>query len=85
MEEAQLGKSGPALAQFLDELAPHAATPTGSGLDVPDWLDKLQHEARRVRAERLDSTGPARESLLAPRKMLSLDEVRRQLGEWEKG
>src|SRR5262249_44037836 len=60
MAEAQQGTAGPALTRFLEELHTHAATPIGSGLDVPDWLDRLQQEARRVRAERNGNGGAAR-------------------------
>lgn len=85
MEEArQAITAGPALGRFLGELQVQAATPTGSGLDVPDWLERLQQEARRVRAERISNGGATRESFLAPRKMMALEEIRRQLEAWEK-
>ena len=84
MEEArQAMMTGPALARFLGELQTQAATPTGSGLDVPDWLERLQQEARRVRAERIGNGGTTRDTFLAPRKMLALEEVQRQMEEGE--
>jgi hypothetical protein len=83
VDEASHGSSGPALARFLEELAPHAATPTGSGLDVPSWLQRLHHEVRRLQSER--TTGPGlRDAFLVPRRSLTLEDVRQQLADWEK-
>jgi hypothetical protein len=75
---------GQALARFQKELNVHAATPVGSGIDVPIWLRRLQREVQRVRAERTAITGLGRRQFLTPRTALSLAELRRQLAEWDK-
>ena len=63
----------------------HTATPAGSGLDVPDWLEKLEQEVRRLlAASATTDLSPTAEKLLAPQRSLSADEIRRQLGEEEK-
>jgi hypothetical protein len=75
---------GQALARFQEELSVHAATPVGSGLDVPIWLRRLQREVQRVRAERTAIAGLGRRQFLIARTTLSLEELRRQLAEWDK-
>jgi hypothetical protein len=75
---------GRALARFQEELREQTATPSGIGLDVPFWLRRLQREVQRVRAERMAITGLTRKHFAAPRTMLALAEVRRQLTEWER-
>jgi hypothetical protein len=85
LDEARQGNPGPGLARFLEELAVHTATPAGSGLDVPDWLEKLEQEVRRLlAASATTDLSPTAEKLLAPQRSLSADEIRRQLGEEEK-
>lgn len=84
MDEARHGKPGPGLARFLEELEPHTARPAGSGLDVPDWLEKLEQEVRRLRAESGSiSTALTADKHIAPQRSLSPDEVKRQLCEEE--
>jgi hypothetical protein len=83
IEEARKGGSGPSLAQFLEELGPHAANPSGSGLDLPNWLERLDQEVRRVRSERVTGIDPSRDAVQVPRKQLTLEQVQRQLAEWD--
>jgi len=83
LDEARQGGAGPALARFLLEVESHAATPSGSGLDVPDWLERLHKEVRRLRAERAGH--PARDGFLAPRKLLSVEQVQEQTAGWDSG
>src|SRR5262249_628498 len=84
MAEAPQGNASVALARFLAELRPHTATPTGSGLDVPDWLARLEQEVRRVRAERTAGSAVLRESGLAPRQRLTAAQARQQIEDWDK-
>ncbi len=82
MEEARKAESGQALARFLDELKTHSATPAAVGLGMPVWLQRVQREVHRIRAERTAITGLRRRRLPVPRASLSYAEVRRQLDEW---
>jgi hypothetical protein len=83
IDEARNGP-GPGLARFLEELQVHAATPTGSGLDVPHWLERLQQEVRRLRSDRT-AGGSLRDAFLVPRLPVSRDDVQRQLADWPEG
>jgi hypothetical protein len=78
LEEIQAGQQdGPAfrdLAAVIDELA---AEPTGVGLDVPNWLRRLETELQRVREE---AQRPPSEPPPPPP---SLADIHRQLADWE--
>jgi len=82
MEEAGQPGAHAALDRFQTELSSHTATPTGVGLEVPQWLMRVQREVQRLRAEHSDSTGPRRKAPPVARVTLSYDEVKRQLAEW---
>jgi hypothetical protein len=84
MEEAGQPGATAALERFQEELRTHTATPAGVGLEVPNWLLRVQREVQRLRAERSGAAGPRRRPNGAPRVTLSLDELTKQLDEWEK-
>jgi hypothetical protein len=84
MAEAREGRPGRAFAQLERELRPLTASPTGVGLDVPHWLRRLEAEVQRVRAGRTSVAALAQGLLRVPQKALSLDELRRQLPDWDK-
>jgi hypothetical protein len=82
MEEA--GQPGPheALLRFQEELSSHTATPTGVGLEVPQWLMRVQREVQRLRAEGSGTAALRRRIPAVTRVTLSYEEVKRQLAEW---
>lgn len=84
MAEARTGGDGSALARFQQELAIHAATPAGVGLDVPHWLRRLEREVQRVRAEHTALSGLTRKHFSVPRTTLSLADIQQQLTDWDK-
>jgi hypothetical protein len=73
-----------AFARLQEELRAYTATPTGVGLDVPAWLRSLEAEVHRVQAARSTLAVLAEGFYRAPRRPLSLDELKRQLDEWDR-
>ncbi|MBL8799071.1 MAG: hypothetical protein JNM56_34615 [Planctomycetia bacterium] len=73
---------GAPLARFQEELAIQSATPAGSGLDVPQWLERLQQEVQRVRGEKSGGSW-TRDTFLAPRQQLDYATVDELVREWE--
>jgi hypothetical protein len=84
MAEARGGGDRPAFRRLREELAAYTATPTGVGLDVPFWLRRLEMEVHRVHAARTAVAALAEDFFRVPRRPLAYDEVRRQLGDWER-
>jgi hypothetical protein len=84
MEEPRGPEAAAAFARLEEELRKQAATPTGVGLDVPQWLRQVEAEVQRVRAARSAVGTLAEQRLRVPRKLLSIQEVKQQLGDWEK-
>lgn len=82
MLAARQADDGQALARFEEVLAVHAATPAGSGLDVPYWLERLQQEVQRVHGEK-SGGGWTRDTFLAPRKTLDETAVNELLRDWD--
>jgi hypothetical protein len=83
MREARRGGPTRSFSRLEKELQPLADSPTGVGLDVPQWLRRLEGEVQRVRATQTTIAALAEGFLSVPKKPLSLDELRRQLDEWE--
>jgi hypothetical protein len=84
MEEARVPEGGPSFTRLERELQPLTASPTGVGLDVPQWLRQLQQEVQRVRAAQTTIAALAEGFLRVPQRSLSLDDLKRQLQEWDK-
>ena len=49
---AAVGEVNPTMAVIEDELASLMQEPSGSGLDIPDWIAAVEEEVTRVRHER---------------------------------
>ncbi|NUQ62236.1 MAG: hypothetical protein HUU20_07095, partial [Pirellulales bacterium] len=64
-----------AVRQFTQE-------PSGVGFDLPPWLESLEDEVERVRAEAEEGPDPEETAPQAPQARLSLEEARRQLEQW---
>jgi hypothetical protein len=84
MHEARRPEGGRTFIRLERELRPLTATPTGVGLDVPQWLRRLDAEVQRVRAAQAAVAVLAEGFLRVPRQPLSLAELQRQMDEWEK-
>jgi hypothetical protein len=84
MEEARRRAEPSAFRRLQDELQTITASPTGVGLDAPDWLRQLEVEIRRVRGAQSTIALLATEFFQVPHKLLSYDDVQRQLEDWEK-
>jgi hypothetical protein len=82
MEEAGQ-REHPSFTCFDQEIGPYAAEPTGVGLDVPHWLRRLEGEVHRVRAAHTAVAVLAGDLPQVPKVVLTLEEVRRLLNEWQ--
>jgi hypothetical protein len=84
IEESQQGGTAPPFVRLQEELRAYTATPTGVGLDVPAWLRYLEAEVHRVLAARSTLAVLAEGFSHVERRAISLDELKRQLEEWER-
>jgi hypothetical protein len=84
MEEARQAGPTPEFDRLQEELQAYAATPTGVGLDVPQWLRRLEGEVQRVRAAHTSLAELAEGLFQMPERLLSFEELQQQLQEWEK-
>ncbi len=72
-----------ALAVFEEQLRPYADNPTGVGLDVPHWLQRLAATVQQARASRTAIAGLAENLLQIPRLPLTIVDLERQLAQAE--
>lgn len=84
MAEARQFGEGASFARLEKELQGLTATPTGVGLDVPHWLRRLELEVQRVRAAQTTVAVLAEGLLHVPKKALTIEELKRQVQDWEK-
>ncbi len=77
---AGLGEDNPAFVRLATAIAPLAENVSGVGLDVPNWVRRLEEALRTAKAR--DSADPFTGPGLAPG--FGFDELRRQLSEWDK-
>jgi hypothetical protein len=73
-------ESSPPFRRFQEELVPLVANPTGAGLDVPNWLRRVEAEVKRFRETEGQPAPAPRPS--APD--LTLADLQQQLAQWEK-
>jgi hypothetical protein len=74
----------PAFVRLQQELEAYTASPSGVGLDVPAWLRRLEAEVHRVQAAQSAVASLAENFFRVPRRAVGHDELRRQLGDWER-
>ncbi len=74
----------PHFEQLEGELEPYAANPSGVGLDVPHWLQRLALEVQRVREKRASLALLAERWLHVPMRRLRREEILAQIEDWEK-
>jgi hypothetical protein len=85
MDEARNpGGPHPAFDRLEEELHAYADTPTGVGLDVPEWLRRLEGEIQRVRMARTAVATLAESQFQIPKLVVPLEELGRQMRDWEK-
>jgi hypothetical protein len=84
MAEARQFGEGPSFVRLEKELQGLTATPTGVGLDVPQWLRRLVLEVQRVRAAQTTVAVLAEGLLHVPKKALTIEELKQQVEDWEK-
>jgi hypothetical protein len=73
-----------AFGQLQTDIQAFTASPVGVGLDVPQWLRRLEMEVHRVHAAQTSIAVLAENFFRIPGRTLSHDEVQRQLGDWER-
>jgi hypothetical protein len=84
MIEARQAGEGSSFARLEKELHALTATPTGVGLDVPQWLRRLELEVERVRAARTTVAVLAEGLLHVPKRALTIEELKQQVEDWDK-
>jgi hypothetical protein len=84
MEQARQGGRKRAFKALERELKPFVASPTGVGLDVPEWLRRMESEVRRVQESDASIAILAEKLLRVPQIDLTLEEIREQIAEWDK-
>lgn len=90
LKEMNTGAAGPAMARFEKLLREQAAEPTGVGLDVPIWIQRLYQELHRARPgqatiepEESDEPPPKDDDdEIKPAKLLTFAEVQQELAQW---
>lgn len=80
-EQAPAG--GPAFDRFAEALDQRAARPAGVGFETPAWIERLAAEVRRVRGARSGLAHAVESYLLPPARVLSADELSRELQTWD--
>lgn len=84
MAEARRGdRDRPAFERLQAELRPLTATPTGVGLDVPQWVRRLEAEVQRVRAAQTAVATLAEGLFRVPQRTIPFAEMEHQVQEWE--
>jgi hypothetical protein len=73
----------PGSSPLEDALKPFVDQPSGAGLDVPPWLQRLEVEVQRVRATRTDLARLAETFFPIPKMAFRLDELREQMKGWD--
>lgn len=84
VEEARKNGNKPSMARLQQELTHFTTNPTGVGLDVPDWLRRLELEVQQVRMASSTVVTLAEDFFRLPRAPLSLESLQQQLADWEK-
>jgi hypothetical protein len=83
MQAAREGEDNRTFAEFQKELLQSTAAPVGVGLDVPAWIRQLEQEVERVRAAATSLSVIAEDTLRIPKQTITLEDLQRQLQEWE--
>ena len=84
LDHAEESIGSDAISPFEKELTPYANTPSGVGLDVPAWLQRLQSELERVRTSNSDLSNLAETMFHVPETPLAFTPLVEQLRDWEK-
>jgi hypothetical protein len=81
MEKTEAGvQAFEVIEKHLENLMAH---PTGSGQELPSWLRRLEQEVHLVRFKHSRYAPLAENFIQVPRVALSLEEIQRQVQEWE--
>jgi hypothetical protein len=83
MREASEASAPKAFSRLQKELQALTIHPTGVGLDVPQWLRRLEFEVRRVRNAQSAVAVLAEGFLSIPTKSLTFEEIQEQVQDWD--
>ncbi len=84
IEELRTGQR-PVSFKMLERLVEQLTEePSGVGFDLPDWLQALEDEVERVRAQVWEGLDPENATADVPQVRLSLEEAQGQLDAWAK-
>ena len=71
------------LAEDDNQWEVFVATPTGVGLDVPEWLRRLEGEVQRTRATRSPVAVLAEELFRVPQRLVEYEDLQNQIKDWD--
>lgn len=83
IEELKKGQPRRAFEQLEQEVAWFTEQPSGAGFDVPTWLEALEDEVQRVRAQPADDEGGLDFFPSIKPVRLTRSELERQIARWE--
>jgi hypothetical protein len=83
-DAARAGQPAHSVAELEAGLQAYLDAPTGSGLDVPAWVQRLEGELRRVQLRRTAIANLTENLLQVPRVALSVLQLRAQMEDWPK-
>jgi len=84
MESAPEYLNNDEIIPLEDALEPLAEIPTGVGLDVPQWILRLEGEVQRVRTSKTALVNLAETLFQVPKVAVSFKELAEQLRDWKK-
>jgi hypothetical protein len=82
IEEMRTGRRTVSFGMLEQAIDQFTEEPSGVGFDLPDWLEALEDEVERVRAQTEEGPDPDEASPQVPQVRLTLDEAQRQLEAW---
>jgi hypothetical protein len=82
MDAAGTEKAELVFAAFEEQLKPYSENPTGVGLDLPQWLHRLEGTVHQVQMSRTALASLAENMLQIPKVIVPLDDLENQVEEW---
>jgi len=81
-ESGTSDEAGLHFAELQRQIDTLTANPTGTGIDLPEWLTRLEQEVQHVRSMQTEDPFLAEGFVEMPQIKLSLEDVQRQIQNW---
>lgn len=82
MEDEDRAVAANYFAELQRQVDSRTASPSGTGIELPDWLSRLEHEVARVRTMQSDDVFLDEGFVEMAQIPMSLDDVQRQIEKW---